>query len=1411
MKEEFILTEITLDNIIGSPLFPDVLAQLTILNHYVAGGTLLNLNEKRTLYLMAVAWINSNLEKSDKEKISKILSLNNDEVEQLDEAAIKEVFPHLRNVLAKHTIIWHLLSDTEFHLEEEAEKLIYSGENYQKTIIALQQARQTFIKTRKKMVKDFVEDAAQPNKRAWVETYVATMEKHFALWRKSIIPLEISIHSQFFIDLTYLDLRKLDLRNIPLQHVNLSRSRLAGTWLTKTGISAVQLSQAKEFSLAADLSSELILAAQDEQYKDWTQRLEERTKIFHTFRARMDACAFNKNPDIAQDSNIFEFAVKHCERLNKLEADLNKHIDAQSLEKKLLNDLTAEQQSAIYLALAQSEKEESLLKSELTSLIYNARCDLCAAYFEEIEKNLLADNLYTALKLFNDLLVLMPTNKENDPLPQDLAIKIQALRERLLGLGLASIQNLLARSEKKKEIQEESTKTLKQIHSMLNHTLEWALPLDLEVAVNKVRRDLIRYRIELEIEQNNFLEAEKLIEKLLSEEEINTQAERCFNELKYYTIELTDEFLEKKVTLTAEQSKLGKIYISIQKNKDYLIFGMDGLIYRGALSGEQISAAKELSRLLRNPKHRKSILLKIAKESYIHLKFDLRLQIVEKLIQKSEIEQASGQLERASGELYGDDKKLKLANSRLEHAHSKLELARNRMHDIIVSAKMQKYTLDLREKSAFKNEAFWEGISVKGIRIYLAPKQVQALGERGQHYNETLFFAIENGNLEEIKYGIEYFSWRAYSRNESGCTSVVFACLHGHFDIARYVYENGGVVSTILTLGKTDVNPLDELIQDKYRKDKERYEPIIRWLIDLGLELEPKNALLLNDTELFKMSLAQLPDDDSKKEKMRELLQIAVEEGSDIIVGWMLENQKDCVTSFPKVESKTKFFSFLNEEVITVPEDLPLLHIACKKGRAVIVTALLKDPNTAGSTANKQSALLNLAQSFIEQYPHPDEDPREFQTLYETWKHIAVKLCRHGARHNLYTWLILNDNLEGIELYLNKDTMNKPCDAEGNTPLHFAVKTGNIELVRFLIKNKAFLEPINSKQETPLHLACVQGHLGIVKCLLEAKVSPDGPRRELTTDEKKQLSDLVKVFPEMNSFVKKKPLRLETATPLQCAISNKHPAIVEILCQYKADLETKPNGTTALHSALILGRQERDTQEDRISVQMVAILLKYGAQVSTLDDKGELPWLTAVRTRNIKAMILLLEAYVAQSPEPRDDATQKAVLFDLYKIEAKERFCDELEQWAQSFRAALHISESELAESSIVTKAPPFASTLSSSSSASSSALSSSSSLSSSCSMFPPVKSNPKPFTSVGAQFDRHLQEHFQESENAPSDLDSDSDYFSNHHYEDLCYTPPEEREPFYVIPSSPEELEADDKEKEEERGSPFRFGYGSS
>ncbi len=1404
MKEKFTFTEITLDNIVGSPLFPDVLTQLTCLNHYVVGGSLLRSNEKRTLYLMAVEWINSNLEKSEKKRISKILSLNVDKIERLDDETIKEIFPYLRDILTKYDIIWHLLSNTEFNLEEEAETSIQYGGNYQKKTVALQQARQTFIKSCKKMLKDFIEDATQPNKRNWIQNYIATMEKHFACWRKSAIPLEGSAEPQFFIDLNCFDLRKLDLRNIPLQHVNLRHSRLAGTWLTGTGVSALQLSQAKEFSLAADLSSDLILAAQNEQYKDWQQHLEERAKSFPAFRAKMDACAFNKNSGIAQNLSTFEFTVNRCKRLTNLEAELNLHISAPLLGKELLNNLTAEQQSVIYLALAHSEKEEALLKNELTSLIYNARCDLCTTYFEEIEKNLLADSLYTALQLFNDLLVIRPSNKENNPLPQDLDIKIQAMRERLLDLGLSSIQNLLIRSEKKKEIQEESTKILKQIHFMLNHTLEWELPLNLEVAVNKLRRDWIRYRIELEIELDNLPEAEKLIEKFLSEDEINTQAGQCFSELKHYRIQLTDEFLEKKVSREAAQKELGEIYISTQKTKDYLIFGMDGLIYRGTLSAEHISAAEELSHLLRNTKHRKSILIKAAKESYVHLKFDLKLKIVEKLIQKSELEQARSGLERASSELYADSSKLKQAHSGLEQARSELDQARNKMHDIIVSAKMQKYTLDLRGKRAFKNESFWEGIPIRGIRIYLDPRQAQALGERRQHYNEPFFSAIENGNLEEVRYGIEHFSWGAYSRNENGCTSVIFACLHGHFDIARYVYEKGGVVNTISLPGKVEINPLDELIQDKYSKDKERYEPIIRWLIGHGFALEPKNALLLNDAELFRMILAQLSDDDSKKEKMRELLRAAVEEGSDIIVGWMLENQKDCVTSFPKVESKTRFFSFLNEEVLAVPSEPPLLHIACKKGRAVIVTALLKDPNTAGSTANKQSALLYLAQLFIEEYPHPDEDPGEFQALYETWKNIATKLCRKGARHNLYTWLILNENLEGIELYINKETINKPCDAKGNTPLHFAIKTANIELVQFLIKNKAFLEPINSNQETPLHLACVQGHLGIVKCLLQAKVNPDGPRRELTEDEKKQLDDLVKVFPEMNVFVKKKLFRLETATPLQCAISNKHPAIVEILCQYKADLEAKPNGTTALHSALILGRHERDAQENRLSVQMVTILLKYGAQVSTLNDKGELPWLTAARTRNIKAMILLLEAYMAQSPEPRGDEEQKAVFFDLYKIEAKESFCEELAQWAASFTRALHSSESELAELSIVPETLPFASALSSSSS-----VLSSSSSPSPCSMFPPVRNNAKPFTPIGAQFDRHLHEHFQESENASSDLDSD--YFSNHHYEDLCYTPPEQREPFYVIPSSPEEIEADDKEKEDERGSPFRFGYGSS
>lgn len=1378
-------TEIVLDDIdVDSTTFYNTIENLTSLNQYVNNASL-QPQQKRRLYLLTAAWIQSHSEEESKEKIRAILPLAQTKIKQTDDEAIARVFPLLEKIWIEYNIIWQLLDDTELILEEAAEELIRRGLNYHEIKGALQQARQTFIDACKKMVNAVVEKPIQPNKRNSIEAYVATMGKHFAVWHKSSAPPHISAHSQFFIDLTGLNLREIDLRNIPLRHANLKDSRLADCLLAETEVSALQLSTAKEFSLVVDLPAQLLLDAQNEQYGIWQYRLEQRAKKFNTLKAKIVSSDPNKSPHVAQDLSAFEFIAQHYNTLIEHAALLDAHCaqNTQTFDKALFVDLTAEKKSAILLQLATLEKEETLLKHGLVSDIYKARCALCVAYFTEIEQSLNENNLHKALQQFDELLALRLPNKSNGPLPSDLDAKILAIRNNLLDKALSLVESILIGSAEKKETQEKLARTLQQIDSMVNYTLEWELPLSLEVVINKAQRDWIRYRIELEMEQGNLQRAETLTEILLSEAEIAKQAARCFNELKHYKIHETNKFLE------GRERQHGKIYISKKKDKNYLTFSMDGSVYRGVLSNEQSSIATELSRLLENPRSKKSILLQAAKDSYVYLKFDLRLQIVEKHIKRSELEQACG---------------------KLDYARSELEQARSKMKDILAITKKQKYTLDLRGRLAFKNkevaEEFWGGLSILGIRLYLDPRQVWALKEQPLQYNEALFGAIKNGNLEEVQYGITHFTWKANLRNQEGCTPVIFACLHGYYDIAHYLCAQGGEVLKITRPGKADINPLDELIQKKYRMHKKRYEPIIRWLIGEGLVLEPKNALILNDAELFKTSLAQLPDDDTKEDKMRELLLTAVKEGSDTVVGLMFDNQKDCVTSFPIVPPKTGLFSFLSPTV-TVPKDPPLLHIACKAGQETIVNMLLTNKYTAGSASNKQSALLYLTQSFLEEPRHTGKNLLERQALYFKWKRIATILCTHGAEHNLYTWLILNDDLElkYVNPYINKGNMDKPCDTKGNTPLHFAVKTANIKLVQLLIDNNAQLEPLNLNQETPLHLACEQGHLDIVKCLLKAKAGPDGPRRELTEDERKQFENLAKTFPEMNAFLNKKPLCSKIATPLQYAISNKHPDVVEALCLHKADLEVKLNGSTALHLALLLGRHERDAERDRISVKMVSILLKYGAQISAPNEHGVFPWEIAASTRNIEAMLLLLDAYVNPESLSKEDAIQKKAVFaHLYKIEAKENFCDSLETWALGFRAALHSSESELTA--------PSAAELTARSSASSlvplspslslpSSLPPAWSLSAPGSMYPPAKSAPS--NPLGAQFDIPLKEYFQKGKDHLTDLDATHPSLSDDEAEWSYATPPEQMEPFSAILSSSEEM----KEEEEDYRSQFKFG----
>ncbi|MBY0378445.1 MAG: ankyrin repeat domain-containing protein, partial [Gammaproteobacteria bacterium] len=687
-------------------------------------------------------------------------------------------------------------------------------------------------------------------------------------------------------------------------------------------------------------------------------------------------------------------------------------------------------------------------------------------------------------------------------------------------------------------------------------------------------------------------------------------------------------------------------------------------------------------------------------EDFFALEYDLRLQIIERYI-----------------------------------GQNNLEEARNKMKALLAQTKARKYILDLRSRAGFDNAAFWKGIYLQNIAIHLNENQYQALSlSQRQYYNEPLFRAIEKGDAAAVQHGVEFLSWDVDLSNEAGRMPIISACWYGHLDIAQYLFKKGGQIVKIERVGE-NVNPLNGLIDLKYHEDKARYKPIILWLIENGLEFEPKHALILDEKELFEKSFEQFPSGAIRKQKIRDFLETAVKEGAEAAVIWMLEAQKECVASFPKVESKLPFFSLFNDVPIDSKKEPSLLHIACIKGQVSIVEILssAKELDVPGAHANKQSALHYLTQLFFEYYPGAgsiNETFDEFNRLYAKWRAIAQILCQQGAKHTLYTRLMLNQQIEGLSYYIKKENINKPCDSVNNTfqhtPLHIAVKTQNIPLVQFLIQQNARLNVMNKKGETPLYLACELGNVDIVQLLLNAKASPNGPRRELTDTEKMHLSALDPTFTHFKAFVDKKTLVSPEHSPLRCAILREHTIIIQRLCQAGADLEEKYDGKTALHWAVQTENQKS-----------VAILLQHGAKISKPNNEGQTPKQLAAKIGNVAIMMLLTTADLEQSLVCND--------------RVKARYLNALGEWTRGEK-------------------PPASLEPSANSSASSQALSSSS-----LSLFTPVRSE-----SLGSTFVLAFEQYL-----APDDGSIVLDPLTYDSAEDEVLTPPEPSEPVFYSPSN--------------------------
>jgi ankyrin repeat protein len=245
-----------------------------------------------------------------------------------------------------------------------------------------------------------------------------------------------------------------------------------------------------------------------------------------------------------------------------------------------------------------------------------------------------------------------------------------------------------------------------------------------------------------------------------------------------------------------------------------------------------------------------------------------------------------------------------------------------------------------------------------------------------------------------------------------------------------------------------------------------------------------------------------------------------------------------------------------------------------------------------------------------------------------------------------------------------------PITFNGDSPLHVAVRQGQIEDVRkILIQQQVDVNILNSKHETPLHLACSKKESPIVQLLVAFGADPyikdsnndnaydrsafdvdqlmnkllfghglrlwiDGPIQAdndsplHTAVRLGKLDDIQRIIEEKNIDISDTNTNRETPLHLACALGHKH--IVHILISNGADIYKKDNFNNApIHRAVSQGHI--DTADYLITDCACNPNIK-GYQGRTLLH-------FACGTRNVKLVTTLIEKY-GISPMATDAVNQ---------------------------------------------------------------------------------------------------------------------------------------------------------------------------
>ena len=193
------------------------------------------------------------------------------------------------------------------------------------------------------------------------------------------------------------------------------------------------------------------------------------------------------------------------------------------------------------------------------------------------------------------------------------------------------------------------------------------------------------------------------------------------------------------------------------------------------------------------------------------------------------------------------------------------------------------------------------------------------------------------------------------------------------------------------------------------------------------------------------------------------------------------------------------------------------------------------------------------------------------------------------------------------------------AQADGATPLHWAVHRDDLGTVKSLLAAGADAKAANRYGVTPLSLACINGNAAIVRALLEADADPNTTLRggetvlmtAARTGRVEPLRDLLSRGAQVNAAERK------GQTALMWAAAEGHAEAVQVLIEAGADIHKRlDSGFTAFLFAARNGR-----------IEVIRTLLKAGSDAgeSIVTEKDDRPQAGRAPVNGTSALLLAVE------------------------------------------------------------------------------------------------------------------------------------------------------------------------------------------